>query len=479
MATLEELERALRNADKAGDAKAAQRFAAEIQTLRQQSAPAPSSFDQLPWYLKAAQATDDTVRNLANAITLGYADKAASALGGTPLEEERAKSAEARGRAGSAAVATDIIGLALPGTLASKGVAAAAPAIAGSGLPSTIAREGIAGGLVGLGMALGNDEDVSSGITSGAIGGAAGGAISKVAGDLLSRVGIGKDIRLPRKTLQEMEQYKNDMYEQLEKAGIRYSPQDIGNLSQTMRQRLAAEGIDAELHAPAVRRAKKFASRQPSSLKELDDQRQLIKRDVQGPHGVSHMGEVMDDVIREFIETAQPQHATTAQAKNTVKAAREANRKLRVRQDVEKAMQRNRNAKVEGEGPFRNLLNKGTRGMADEEVRLLENIVRGEGWEQGLANKFVDASAKIGSFGSGATAGGILAGPPGAVVGGFSALAVPPVAKALAKRYRDQSIEALLDELGGGKTIPGWLKKFLKNKGAVGGGLLANEVQGR
>lgn len=479
MATMTELEKALRNAHKAGDTKAARRFAAEIKTLQAQSAQ-PSAFDDMPWYMQAAQATDDTVRNLANTMTLGFADKLASAAGGTPLETEREKSAAARERAGSAAVATDILGLIAPGGAASKAVAKAAPAIAGSGMLSTIAREGLAGSAIGLGMALGNDEDVLPGVLAGGLGGAAGGAAGKVAGDLLARVGIGKDTRIPRQTLDEMRAYKDDMYEQLEKAGIRYAPEDIGALSQSLRQRLVAEGVDPELHAPAVKRAKRFAKRPPTTLKELDDQRQLISRDVKGPYGVSHMGGVMDDVIREFIDTVPPQHATTAQARNTVSAARNANRKLKVREGVEKAIERNRNARVEGEGPFRNLLNKGTRGMSDKEIELLENVVRGEGWEQALANKFVDASAKLGSFGSGAAAGGIaLGGPAGALAGGLSALVLPPIAKRAAKGYRDKSIEALLDELGSGQTIPGWLKKFLKNKGAVGGGLLAGEVQER
>ena len=46
------------------------------------------------------QTADDAIRLAASGMTAGYADKIASYLGGTPLEEERGKTEAARNRLG-------------------------------------------------------------------------------------------------------------------------------------------------------------------------------------------------------------------------------------------------------------------------------------------------------------------------------------------------------------------------------------------
>ena len=68
---------------------------------------------------KAAQATDDVVRMVANGITGGYADKLASFASGSSLEDERAKSEAAHKRAGYAGDAATAVGMLAPAGVAS------------------------------------------------------------------------------------------------------------------------------------------------------------------------------------------------------------------------------------------------------------------------------------------------------------------------------------------------------------------------
>lgn len=432
--------------------------------------PTPQSeFDKLPPFAKLGTAASDVLRIGSNAITLGGRDRFANLVGGGSPEEERAKTAEARERAGSAGLMTELLGMMLPAVGTSIGVGKAIPAISGPGLIPSLMREGTAGAIVGGTNAALEEEPVGRGAIVGGLGGLGGTLIGNTATNLLGKVGLVKDVRTPRMTMDEQVAQKDMLYNDIRKSGIQYDPTDVGKLSAKMRSDLHQAGGDVELHAPAFRRAKNFAKRNPTDLQELDTQRQLIARDVQGPHGVSEMGGILRQDIDEFIENTTPLRGGTEPAKRMVREAREANRKLKVREGVEAAVEKNKNAARESEGPFRTLLNKGTWGQSPRETELLTDIVRGEGIERALTSKIGDMASKVGSIGAGATAGGLLFGPVGAGIGATGAMIIPPISRAMSKKVRDKAVDALLDELGGGKTAPSWLKKFLKNtKGAAG-----------
>lgn len=487
MATREQLEKALRNAHSAGDTTAAKRLANELKSMSQASAlkPEPTAqeaFRELPWYLQAAQAADDTARNFADTITFNQLNK----LLPNP-EAEAEKSEKARERAGSAKIGTDILALMAPSKAASTVVGTALPAISGSGFLPSLLRESLSGGIVGGGQAAGEGNDPDAGMLTGMVGGALGTTLGKVGSAGLGWLskktgllpGVFGDTVVPPKSVDEMYAAKDSAYKAVDDAGIQYDPKDVANLSKEMRARLSAAHMNPELHKPAAIRAKEFARKPPTSLLDLDTQRQIIDRDVTGGSGVSHMGGIMRNSIDDFVKKTQPKNAGNAEANKLITGARESNRRLMVREDVEKAIEKGKNAggTIAGEiGPFRSMLNKGTRGMSKEEAELLKNIVRGEGWEQGLANSAVNAAAKLGSFGSGAAAGGILLGPVGATVGGTSALVVPPLVKKAAQSYTKENIGKLVDLLGDGKKTPSWLKEFIRDKiGGVSGGLLAKE----
>lgn len=499
MATRDQIEQALRAADAAGNVEDARRLAEALKGMSEPSAPpagdihaagVKSAFNDLPWYLKVAQAADDTVRTIANGVTLGYADKLASAMNGDPLVEERQKSADARTRAGSAAYGADAIGLAIPGSVAEKGVAKLAPAIADSGWLSTLLRGTGAGTAVGTGMAAGNDTNLVEGALEGAVGGIGGAAVGKTLGSVANYAGnkigllpgILSDTRVPRKSLDEVKAAKNDAYQAVDDAGIRYAAPDVKTLGRQMKQDLVAENVDPVIHPKAVQRAKRFdditrnRTKTGIPLWALDNQRQAISRDVTGPE--SAMGDIMRRNIDKFIETKPPLNASSADADSLVKTAREMNRKYQVYKQVDRAVRKGVNAGTRaGEiSPFRSIANSDMRGISPKEQGLIDNVVQGHGWQEMLARKGVDLAGKLGSFGSGAAAGGIaFGGAPGALAGGLAALTVPPLVKGAARSYTKRNIEALLDELGGGSQADSLLKEILKHKlSGIGAGMLYN-----
>lgn len=494
MADIEALKRALVNADKAGDVEAARKLAAAIQSA-QQPAPAPSDhqsqFDQLPWYMKAAQAADDTVRNFANTITMGYADKLASAAGGTPLEEERQKSSEARERAGSAAIATDILAMAAPGTAASKAVGTAVPALSGTRLLPTMAREGIAGAGIGGLTAAGNDMSITEGMLYGLGGGAIGGAAGKYMGEgldwLSSKLGVGKGILSsevqPRMSLEQQTATKNAAYDDILRSGIDYAPNDAAALAGNLDSALKTNRADPVLHPRATRvneiLQERLNSGQPLPLMDVDDLRKIVNRDVVGPGGESYMGSQMRNVLDNFVDNTTPRGGGTARASELVRTAREANRKLQVREMVEEAVRKTGNS-ASGPGSlakYRSLLDNNIEGMTAKEIKLLEDIVKGANWEDRIGRWTSGTLGRLGSFGSGASAAGIASGgnPAIAALGGIGAMLIPPITKKGVQRSTQRSVEALLDELGGGVFNPALIRRLAP--GAAGGAGASNATR--
>lgn len=145
--------------------------------------PAQAEFDALPTWQKPLKAADDLVRLAANGMTFGFADKIAGYLGGEGTEAERAKTEDARTRAGGAGLVAELGGgLATPAGLAKAGVTAVR-------LPGAIGRIGglaADGAAIGALDALGNDQDVMTGAALGAGLGAAGQAVAGLGTKLIS-----------------------------------------------------------------------------------------------------------------------------------------------------------------------------------------------------------------------------------------------------------------------------------------------------
>lgn len=146
-----------------------------------------SDFDALPAWQKPLKAADDLVRLAANGMTFGFADKIAGYFGGEGTEAERARTEDARARAGGAGIAAELGGaIATPAGLAKAGVTA-------TRLPGMIGRYGglaADGAAMGVADALGNDRDIATNAATGAALGAAGQAA----------VGLGKKLISPLRT---------------------------------------------------------------------------------------------------------------------------------------------------------------------------------------------------------------------------------------------------------------------------------------
>lgn len=202
-------------------------------------ASAAEEYAALPWYAQAAQAADDTVRFLANGMTLGYADKIAGYLGGEGTEAERAKTAAAKERAGSAGTAAEILGTLAPVTALSRSALSATRLVPAGldGMKGLTARSLAAGadaGTLGAIQATGNDTDP----VTGALLGAAGGTLGNVAGEGItagaSKV-LGALNRPPQiMSADELKAAGSRAFQEADNAGVVFRPEAVDRLRQTV-----------------------------------------------------------------------------------------------------------------------------------------------------------------------------------------------------------------------------------------------------
>jgi hypothetical protein len=213
------------------------------------------------------QAADDIARLAANGLTFGYADKIAGALGGDGTDAERARTEEARQRAGSA------------GTVAEIGSAAAIPIGAGNagltlagrfgtgamkglgGLAARSALMGAEGAGYGALTAAGNDQPIDDGALLGAIFGAGGNVaaegIGKGLGWLASNVG-----RPAPPTMADVAAARDAAYQAADDAGVIFTPDGLRRVRNGLNDRLADFGYDPVLQpgaGPALNRLRDAA----------------------------------------------------------------------------------------------------------------------------------------------------------------------------------------------------------------------------
>lgn len=214
---------------------------------------AREAYNQLPWYQQAAQAADDTIRYIANGASFGYADKLAGYMNGDGTEAERAKSAAAMDRAGSAGTAANIVGaVAAPVGIAGQGATLAGRLGTGAmqGIPGLAARSGLmaaeGAGYGGL-TAAGNDQNIGAGAGYGLVGGAAG----NVVGEGLS-AGIGKiagmfNAKPAIPSIDDLTAAKDAAYARADQAGVAYTPNAVDKINAKVMGGLADIGYDPAL----------------------------------------------------------------------------------------------------------------------------------------------------------------------------------------------------------------------------------------
>lgn len=249
------------------------------------AAPAPRRADQVRADYEAMSvprkmltAADDVVRLLADGASFGYADKLSSYMSGTPLEQERALTQDARDRSGSAGTASEIVGAIMGPSkvnLAGK-VGQAVPAVGKRILGRTALMAGEGAGYGALDAA-GHDRDVGQGALVGAGLGAAG----NVAAESLTGVGskvagaLTKGPVIP--TRQQTEDAARAAYDAADNAGVVFAPQAVDALRNRVTSELADIGYDPALQpgaAAALRRIEDLAG-QNVTLKGLDTLRKV------------------------------------------------------------------------------------------------------------------------------------------------------------------------------------------------------------
>lgn len=217
-----------------------------------QAAPPPMSakqeFDALPWYGQAAQAADDTMRFLANGMTLGYADKFAGYMNGEGTNAERQKTALAHERAGSAGTAAEIVGTMIP-----AGALAASPLSASRYVPSTLkgaagllgrsAAAGVDGAMLGAVQATGYDTDPTTGAAIGFAGGAGGNMIGEGIGAALDKTAGLFNKKPPTMTADQLKEAGQSAYRQAKDAGVVFKPEAVDRLRQTIYNDMAEFGF--------------------------------------------------------------------------------------------------------------------------------------------------------------------------------------------------------------------------------------------
>jgi hypothetical protein len=232
-----------------------------------------------PWYSRVGanlkqgltdfgQAADDIVRLGANAATLGLADRFAGYMSGEGKESERAKTQEARDRAGWAGTVTEVGGTALPAVGLVKAGASATRLIpeAAKGWGALGARSaamGADGAAIGAAEAVINDRDVAGGAATGALAGyggnLAGTAISKGVGKVAGAFGKNPELN----TVSQWRKIKDQAYKSADESGVIFTPQGMSRLATEIKEDLAQKAYDPDMQgmiAPVLRTLDEYAT---------------------------------------------------------------------------------------------------------------------------------------------------------------------------------------------------------------------------
>lgn len=265
------------------------------------------------------QTADDAIRLAASGMTGGYADKISSYLGGTPLEEERAKTDAARQRLGLAGTAAEVGGAILPTSRIAKGVALAGDALKAVPLAGRIAANPYAqaaatGAITGAGTAAGNDQDIGRGAVEGAIlGPVAEGAGRLIAGGVNKVAGAFNRPEVP--TLQDLKTRAKAAYGRMEAAGGRYTPEGTRELSTRIEDVLKRTNYEPELapQVPALQRIMGRYGSQYATPENLQSIRQVAADLAKSSNAAERrIGGQLVSEIDDFLGSATPQQIVGA-----------------------------------------------------------------------------------------------------------------------------------------------------------------------
>lgn len=424
--------------------------------------PAPQ-----PWYAQAAQAADDIVRLTADGLTYGLADRAAGYLSGTGTEAERARTQEARDRAGIAGTVAEVAGGLRTGLGAARaGLTLMRPALQGmTGATGVAARAGtmaVEGAAHGAAGAAGRGQDITTGAGVGAVTGAGGSVLA----DGVSRVarGVGGMFNRPAPAMNndQLRTAGSAAYQAADDAGIVIAPQATQRLSQSIVQDLTEFGYHPSLQprAGAVLQELDRIAQQPVTLKGLDVMRRIARNAASSTEpseraiGTRIIGQIDDFVsnLRDGDVMMGDQRAGVA----ALQQGRDYWSRLRKSEMIDTAAERAdlRAASTGSGGNVDNATRQNIRGILDnpnrsrgftpDEREAMETVVRGTPTQNVLrqvGRLSPQGNGLMAALGIGATAANpVMAAVP----------AVGFVAKQLADRGTARNVERLSELVRGG-----------------------------
>lgn len=383
MASLDEIKRALINADKAGDFEAAKILTAEID--RQMAAQQPQQ---------------STVGGLVDAVTqgatFGFGDEItgveAGLLGRTPeggwfdysqsfgdryaaaRDAERAQQEQFRAQNPVKGAVAELGGAIATGA----GAAGAGATLANSARSTTGAlglgalEGGLYGGLYGAGNATEGNRLAGAGI---------GGLTGAVIGGPLNALGHGfqqwlanRAFKKAAPSMEQLQGMKNAAYGAVDDSGAVYSQNAYDDLVSAVQQSAKADRIHPMRHPKASSMIDDLAdmSGQTQSLTELDQLRQVVRRDVANATdpAEAHFGRLIIDNIDDFVDNAGPGQmigGNADEAASLIANARDLNsrfRKVQTLEDMMKSASRQAGSTGSG-GNINNKMLQKLRGVLD------------------------------------------------------------------------------------------------------------------
>lgn len=318
---------------------------------QEQPQAAPEPQDERPWYEKAGEAVGDTVRLMADAGSFGMADRLAGYMSGEGVEAERAKTEEARKRAGWAGTAAEMVGgggaalgLAKKGLTAARLVPGSATGLGGAiGRTAAMAADGAA---MGAASAAGHDEDVGTG----AILGAGAGAAGKVIGDAVTGTVKGAASVFNRKpvvpSVDELRSAKDAAYRLSEQAGVVIKPQALQRLRGDIVQKLTDFGYHPKMQpkiAAAVEEMDRIAQGN-ATLKGVDTFRKIANNArMSSDRAEAKLGSKVIEKIDDFLDGLGQQDVLMGNRQAGIGAlqqARKLNTSMRKSELIDEAIRR-------------------------------------------------------------------------------------------------------------------------------------------
>lgn len=258
---------------------------------------------------------------------------------------------------------------------------------------------------------------------------------------------------------------KDAAYKTVDQLGAKYAPEAVDTLTGDMLRRAAQDNISPERHPKAYSMLVDWEKRggQGMSLTELDQMRQVIRRDLiaGGDAAEGHFGNLFIKAIDDFIDTATPAKisgVTGQTADYAIRTARKANVVLRKSERLQDALEaaRLRAAASGSGGNVDNAIRqelvrilKDPKTFTAEEIAQMERIVMGGGRTQDVLRKL----GKLSPSGNGLMAalgvGATMANPANALIP-----AIGLAAKTASDRATQAGVENLTKVVRGGGNPP-------------------------